>query len=192
MNKILFIKLIFAINLSACSIFVDARPPNLIEEKYTVHIPDTWEVRRDPDDRSCIIVDKPDKKKAQEFTLLICVAEESPKDIAARQGFFYSHEKWFRGGAMDSEIAALVEQSGTLRLYGSASCGISDEAGMHSAGGVCFSAVVFGETYSVTLETDGTEENIEAIQKIAQSVMLASPGSKDAVRSQLQTHNTYD
>jgi hypothetical protein len=113
----------------------------------------------------------------QSFALSICKIKATPSQALSRIGFQTIDGRLVRAGSVDAQDAIIDERNGYIRVSGDASCGISDEAGFHAAGGNCYYAIIFGRDYSVALETDGSEP-LSVIRKITDSVILKTPADK--------------
>lgn len=72
-----------------------------------------------------------------------------------------------------------------VRLVGHASCGITNQVGFHAAGGECYSALIFGQTRSLAIETDGTFTDLSLVGNIVKTATLFSPGDVDSIEKTL-------
>ncbi|WP_038488792.1 hypothetical protein [Collimonas arenae] len=139
---------------------------------YAIAIPKIWKTLRDPVDENCMLVGKNVDYKKSKFTASICVLHLSPKDALRESGFFVIDNNWIKGGSMDSGMAKIEYKKDFTSISGSASCGISDSAGFHAAGGTCFTYLVFGADYSVRIDGNGDINLNNDIQKIIKTLKI--------------------
>ena len=170
-----------------------AKPPLdsriIEEEQFTLVIPKTWRASTDAHNEQCKLLHDA-KDRDQPFELRICLVMEGPSFVASEHGFFFDEKSWTYAGSMDIQPAEFSVASNGVRLTGIASCGITDEAGFHSAGGKCLTSIFFGEKYSVVFETDGSTTDFSEVRKIVNSAVLTKPGTIGAIKAQLEPTDT--
>lgn len=145
-------------------------------EFYSTNISSEWKKHTYNDDPNCIYLQKSNKEKS---ILIICTNQETnPAFSAEKKSFFLIDGKWIRGGAMDYSVATLGELHGAPSIRGTASCGINTETNFHAAVGACTTIILFAEKYSISIETDGTDESNKAAEGIISSIKIKYPTKK--------------
>jgi hypothetical protein len=177
LNKILISTLIAIITIFVTNV----KAKSISNSHYNAWIPDKWiefndEIYNpfDSNQAKCIYFRNP-KNKYQSLAVSLCLVDLAPEQILSHIGFTKIDGHIVRTGSMDFQAAHIEEKSGHIRVFASSTCGISDEVGFHAAGGDCYSEAIFGQDYSLTLETDGTEP-MNLIKKISDSIILNTPG----------------
>ena len=134
-------------------------------KSFSLSYPSTWHTRKDPFLSECTLLYSPHKTRQEDFTLRVCFREGMPIDILGDMGFVKDSGKWFATGSMDRNEANIV-MGNKYVISGLATCGVSDQAGFHAAGGNCYRAVVLGKTHSITFESSGTTAEFKVIESI--------------------------
>ena len=137
--------------------------------------PRSWRIIRDEDVPECMLFNSPAKKKFEPFTLRICLRDGPPFDVATDMGFFLKSGTWTIASSMDKAKATISKATGRLTLEGIVSCGVTDQAGFHAAGGICFKAVLLGAARSLTFESSGLATNFEEMKAVVKSALLVEP-----------------
>jgi hypothetical protein len=159
---------------------------------FSITIPDGWKVfdgqkfsSFDGPPAQCIFFRNP-INKYQDFALSVCAVGVKPGELLRRIGFQKINGEIVRTGSMDYQKARIQERNGHLMVSAAASCGVSDAAGFHAAGGKCYSAAIFGKQRNVAVETDGTEP-LELVSKIVNSIRLRTAGDVQSFKDQLDS-----
>ncbi|WP_151070696.1 hypothetical protein [Cupriavidus oxalaticus] len=164
-------------------------------ETYSFKLPPGWTTKK-TNNNECFEIYESRKVPPKEPEISLCFKMGNASSVAERHGFFKLDGQWVKGGSMDTGTASICETESQLTISGEASCGIDDAAGFHAAGGICRAVIVFGQTYSVTVDmiTNRFGKPVpirkdEALRKIVDSIRLSSPGSREGIKESLRSHD---
>lgn len=114
---------------------------------------------------------------------MICVEHLIPSEALSKNGYFVQSGVWVIGGSMDVGQAKLEFKQDSVSIHGLASCGVSDKAGTHAAGGVCYSFMTFSSRYAVSVQSTGNKNDIADVAILAESIRLAVKPSVEQLRN---------
>jgi len=182
----------FSTGVFACVLVSDVAEasPSSVAHFYSISLPSQLFFSKVPESRDCMFVQRRTGAKKSRHVAMICVEALNHRDVLSKNGFFVQNSNWVIGGSMDIGQAKIEFKQDSVSIHGQTSCGVSDNAGIHAAGGLCYSFLTFSSHHAVSVQSTGNEKDIADFARLADLITLAVKPSAEELRNIFQ--NTSD
>lgn len=160
----------------------DGIPASGVAHFYSISLARQLLFAKIPESQDCRFVQRRIGKKKSRRIAMICIERLSPPEALSKNGFFVQDNSWVIGGSMDAGPAKITFNQGSITIQGQASCGTSDNVGIHAAGGLCYSFLTFSSHYAVSVQSTGDKNDIADVATLAGLIRLTVKPSAEELR----------
>jgi uncharacterized protein YecT (DUF1311 family) len=180
-KSLIFLWITILLPVYACA---DTGKKTIKTRKFEYSVPSSWKQGSGPSP-DCTVFMNP-LMKDQSFALMVCTTSKSVYDILAENNYIKFGDKLLRAGYTRFSIAPVNVRSNYVSVSSRTICGITDEAGFHAAGGMCYTLIAFGNNFSVIFDTDGTEQNDKEVKGIFNSLKIKIKGDSGLILNKIK------
>jgi hypothetical protein len=166
-------------------------PSSGVANFYSIPLPRQLFFAHIRESRDCMFVQRIIGKKKSRRIATICVERLNPREALRKNAFFVQDNSWVIGGSMDVGLATIEFKQESISIHGQASCGLADNAGIHAAGGLCYSFLTFSSHYAVSVQSTGNKNDIAEVASLAHSIVLAVKPSAAELRNVFSDASGY-